>query len=129
MNDATGIRSCTWEVAGFPALDCIPASPTRYTAAFDWRRATGTDRNTPCPTTVSVRVRARDLAVPNGNEGVLDVPLRDQVAPSVLLRAPMPDENFANDGTGATIRLAGNAQDHWSGVAGSSTHSTARTGS
>ena len=117
VSDQTGVRSCTWEVPGFPALACTPTAPGAFTVPFDWRQATSTDRAQACPPAVTVRVRARDLAVPGGNQGVLDVTLRDQVAPTVVIEAPLADENFPNDGTGATVRLAGRAQDHWSGVA------------
>lgn len=115
--DPAGIRWATWEVDGHAAI-AIPVPPGgTFDVGFDWRQATGAARSVACPPEVTVKVRVRDLAVPNGNESYVDVPVRDTVAPEVTILSVRDGDEFPNDGSGTSIPLAGRAQDYWSGVA------------
>jgi hypothetical protein len=114
--DPIGIRATTWEVVGAAAIAGTAQPDGQFRMDFDWRRSTGAARSVPAPPQVPVRVRARDLAVPVGNEGVADLTLQDQVAPRVTITAPREGDVLPNDGTGATLTLSGTAEDFWSGV-------------
>ncbi|GIJ51670.1 hypothetical protein Val02_85560 [Virgisporangium aliadipatigenens] len=114
--DSNGVRSASWELPGRVAVPVPVQADGRFEADVDWRASTGAGRGVVCPAEFVIRVRARDHAAPVGNEGVLDVALRDRVAPTVVIRSISDGDEFPNDGDGASVPLAGTAEDYWSGV-------------
>ena len=118
VRDASPLRSVAWRVNGgveHPAarLD----SDLWRMEGIDLRVLTGKGPTDLVTSPIDLEVRAVDGAVPTGNEGLLTVPLADSVAPELQVRTPAPGELFSDTGNGATVRLSGVAEDHWTGVA------------